>query len=112
LNSRPRRILGWASALIAALSCACTVSGFDANVKASSVDEGATEAQLLSTAGLPTRRIEPPSPDCAKAGGSHEVVYDVTIRYLGGWLGEDPSSLVSFCIGPMSRIIEKRDIVF
>jgi hypothetical protein len=34
------------------------------------------------------------------------------IRYLGGWLGEDPSSLVSFCIGPMSRIIEKRDIVF
>ena len=38
------------------------------------------------------------SPDCAKAGGSHEVVYDVTIRYLGGWLGEDPSSLVSFCM--------------
>ena len=112
MNSRPRSLLGLTSALVAALSCACTVSGFDANIKASSVDEGTTEAELLRTAGQPTRRIDPPSSDCAKAGGSHEVIYDVTIRYLGGWLGEEPSSLVSFCIGPTSRIIQKFDAVF
>jgi hypothetical protein len=98
--------------LLAAVSMGCSANGFDAHLRASTVDEGASEADLLGTAGPPTRRVAPPFPDCAKAGGTHELIYDVTIRYLGGWLGEEPSSLVSFCIGPSSRIIEKKDVVF
>ena len=98
--------------LLAVISVGCSAHGFDANLKASMVDEGATEADLVKAAGQPTRRVTPPSQDCVKAGGTHELIYDVTIRYLGGWLGEDPSSLVSFCIDASSRIIQKVDIVF
>jgi hypothetical protein len=89
-----------------------SVSGVDASVKASMVDEGASEADLLRVAGRPTRRMTPPFPDCIKAGGTHELIYDVKIRYVGGWLGEDLSSLVAFCIGPSSRIIKKAQVTF
>jgi hypothetical protein len=111
---KPPRILRltYCCLLLTTVSVGCSVNGFDASVKASMVDKGASKADLIKAAGPPTRRVAPPSPDCAKAGGTDELIYDVTIRYLGGWLGEDPSSLVSFCIDPSSRIIQKLDVVF
>lgn len=98
--------------LLAVVAGGCTTHGHEASVQAALVGEGATEAVLLRAAGRPTRRQEPPFPDCAKAGGTHNLIYETTIRDFGGWLGEHLSSLVSVCIGPTSRIIETRHVEF
>jgi hypothetical protein len=107
------RALLVAFALFAVIwSTGCTVSGSDAELKASAIDEGATEEQLVKAAGAPSRRVVPPHPDCAQGGGTHELIYDTTIQYLGGWLGEVQSSLVAFCIDPSSTIIQKTYVEF
>jgi hypothetical protein len=75
----------------------------DASRKASAFGKGATEADLFKAAGAPSRRASPPLPECAEAGGTHELIYDVSIWWIG--LGEDPSSMRSFCIGNNGKII-------
>ena len=85
----------------------CAEVGGDAYSKARLFDRGATEAELTQAAGPPTERVNTPDTLCKEAGGSRELVYTVSARYLGGWLRDVPMYAVAFCIDRSSKIVAR-----
>ena len=88
------------------LETACTEIGREQHDKALGVSRGATEAELIHTAGPPTQKVEPAEGHCRDAGGAYELVYEVRVHYLGGWHRDSSSSAVAFCIDSMSKVVE------
>ena len=88
----------------------CTEVGRDPFSRARVFERGATEVELVQKAGAPTERLNNPGTWCKEAGGSRELVYKVSARYLGGWVKDAPMFAVAFCIDEASKIIEKATI--
>jgi hypothetical protein len=89
------------------LMVGCAEVGTEAHSKARGVEEGATEAELVQTAGPPTEQSETPSRLCKEAGASRELVYTVSARYLGGWHRDSPMYAIAFCVDDSSKIVAK-----
>jgi hypothetical protein len=85
----------------------CSNVGSDAYSRARLFDRGATETELTQAAGPPTERLNTPDTLCEEAGGSFELVYKVSARYLGGWLQDAPMHAVAFCIDDSAKIVAR-----
>ena len=85
----------------------CAEVGTDAYSRARVFERGATEAELTQAAGPPAERVNTPGALCKEAGGSSELVYTVSARYLGGWLRDSPMFAVAFCVDGSSKIVAK-----
>jgi hypothetical protein len=96
--------------VVCAYLASCTQVGNDALQKALLVMEGASESELISAAGPPTRKQEPSS-DCRSKGGARELVYEARTLWLGGKLASDLSSQVVVCIDSSSTIVVKQYIL-
>jgi hypothetical protein len=83
----------------------CSRTGEAAAERALQFGDGASEHALVAAAGPPSQILAPAAAVCEKAGGVHELVYTITDKYLGGYLGEAFVASYSFCIGPDSTVI-------
>jgi hypothetical protein len=88
----------------------CTETGREAYEKASKVDLGATEADVIQSAGPPTSRVAPLGQKCQKSGGTHELVYVVSTS-LAGWR-RTPLVAIAFCIDGSSKVVDQSFIVY
>lgn len=87
------------------LGVGCSRTGDAAAERALQFGDSASGSALVGAAGPPSQILAPADAECKKAGGVRELVYTITDKYLGGYLGQAFVASYSFCIGPDSTVI-------